>query len=346
MRAQEDAMRGLPLLALALASGTWCFPAWSANITHESVKGAGELVIISGDIEAGDDVTFRALSLKYPSAVIALDSAGGAVLPAIEIGKMVRLQGYPTLVASGSVCASACALIWVAGSKRFLSADGRVGFHASYRTDSGKPVETGLGNALVGRYLTLLNLPEKAVIFATMASPTEIEWLTTKNEQESGIDFDLLPKGQSDSSQLTRSDEQPSETGWRVAVVGACKRHCDEVGLDVDATESVYFVDTSTVRRDGDKVVFWYETRGKVPRAGMNRYLALTEADCGTLRFKSLKAVKYLDDEPVDSGTNGEFQYALPSDLMGLTIKAACAGRYYTGVVDDQSFARRLFSSK
>ena len=167
-------------------------PADAAEIKHLSSDEGIELITIEGVIVSGDEQKFRKLSIQYDKAVVALSSDGGALLSAIEIGKMIRLKEYTTLVLDEYQCTSACALIWIAGSTRFLAPSGRVGFHASYRDEGGRKVETGLGNALVGRYLTLLNLPEKAVLFATAASPYEVLWLSSKNMREAGINFEVF----------------------------------------------------------------------------------------------------------------------------------------------------------
>ncbi len=179
----------LTALIVAASAGTVTVPAAAAKIDHVSLGDGVELITIEGDIRGGDETIFRRLSVQYDNAVVALASDGGALTPAIEIGKMIRLREFRTLVMDGYQCTSACALIWVAGSTRFLAPGGRVGFHASYRDEGGKKVETGLGNALVGRYLTLLNLPEKAVLFATMAPPDQILWLTSSTMRDAGIEF-------------------------------------------------------------------------------------------------------------------------------------------------------------
>jgi len=164
----------------------------AAKIEHVSLGDGMELIAIEGTIASGDEEKFRRLSVQYDNAVVALSSEGGTLLSAIEIGKMIRLKEFPTLVMDNYECTSACALIWIAGSTRFLAPRGRVGFHASYRDEGGRRVETGLGNALVGRYLTLLNLPEKAVLFATAAPPDKVLWLSPSNMRAAGIDFEVF----------------------------------------------------------------------------------------------------------------------------------------------------------
>lgn len=150
------------------------------------------VIAITGEIKAGDEIAFRKASLENEDAVVWLDSPGGALAPALSIGRILRISEFPTIVAEGSVCASSCALIWLAGSPRFLAPKGMIGFHASYREESGKLIETGVGNAMVGHFLSQLNLPERAVIFATSASPHSITWLSPENSASSGINFEVF----------------------------------------------------------------------------------------------------------------------------------------------------------
>lgn len=151
-----------------------------------------DLISISGEIEEADVAHFQRLAVSSSNAVVVIESPGGALAPALKIGEIIRLKGFATYVPSKVTCTSSCALIWVAGQKRLLATTGRIGFHASYVIENGTQRESGLANALVGRYLTLLNLPERAILFATSAGPDEIMWINTSAPQESGIDFEIF----------------------------------------------------------------------------------------------------------------------------------------------------------
>jgi murein DD-endopeptidase MepM/ murein hydrolase activator NlpD len=178
-----------------LAAGTsltWPTASWASSINTMQLSDGTPVIVITGDIEIGDETKFEQFARKYSSAVVALDSSGGRLAPALDIGRSIRIKGYSTAVVSGSICASSCALMWLAGTPRFKSESAKIGFHASYREENGTARETGLGNALIGRYLTLLNLSERAVIFATIAAPDEISWITPENTAISGIDFEVL----------------------------------------------------------------------------------------------------------------------------------------------------------
>jgi len=175
------------------ATGLAATPA-SATVEHSSLDRGVEAIVISGDIVEGDDTQFADLSRRYPRAVVYLQSAGGALVPAIEIGKLVHARHHATAVLDGSTCTSACALIWIAGAPRYLGAEGHLGFHASYSDEGGRLVETGVGNAMVGHYMAQLDLSEDAAVFATIASPYEINWLTADNSGEADIPFDAAPQ--------------------------------------------------------------------------------------------------------------------------------------------------------
>jgi hypothetical protein len=256
-RASVVALAGC--IGLAAASQ----PALAAKIEHTSLGEGIELITIEGTIASGDEEKFRRLSVQYDNAIVALASDGGALLSALEIGKMIRLKEFPTLVLDGYECTSACALIWIAGSTRFLGPRGRVGFHASYRDEGGRKVETGLGNALVGRYLTLLNLPEKAVLFATAAPPDEVLWLSSANMRDAGIDFEVFGE-EANPPPIVRTNISPPAAsaatyrtyadvgGWTITVDGSM---CSMSARYHDGSVLSVFSDEST------RLAFWVQNK-------------------------------------------------------------------------------------
>lgn len=151
------------------------------------------LITIDGEIKSGDDEKFRKIAAEYSDAIVLLNSEGGMIGPAMDIGRTIKLRGYGTAIYKTGSCASACALIWVAGSKRVVFEGGQVGFHASYLDTDGTKLETGVGNALVGHYLSQLGFGEKTVVFATLAPPDKILWLNDKTASMSGIEFTAIP---------------------------------------------------------------------------------------------------------------------------------------------------------
>jgi hypothetical protein len=202
------------MCATLLAGASTAFIAKAADITVLPAKKAGDdpIIVIAGSIAAGDDVRFRDIAAKYSRAVVALDSPGGMILPAMDIGRTIKLRGYSTAVVADDRCVSACALIWVAGSRRMMFEGAQVGFHASYLDNDGTKLETGVGNALVGHYLSQLGFSQTAVIFATLAPPDKVFWLNAESAPQSGINYDRIPSNRTDATPQRRVTPPPVTT--------------------------------------------------------------------------------------------------------------------------------------
>jgi hypothetical protein len=153
---------------------------------------------------------FRQRVVSQPKAIIAFQSDGGSVIAGIEIGKIIRLRNFATLVPDNSRCASACALAWLGGAVRFMGPEAQIGFHAAYVVRSGQASETGSGNALVGAYLANIGLPDSAVVYVTQASPTAMTWLNMAEAQQKGIDVALFTPPSNDNP--PRPNLQPTNT--------------------------------------------------------------------------------------------------------------------------------------
>jgi hypothetical protein len=90
-------------------------------------------VRLEGVIEKGDGEKFQRLVSRLPllMAIVILNSPGGNLQSGIEIGREIDVRGYSAAVQSEKICASACALAWLAGDKRFMEPTSQIGFHAA-----------------------------------------------------------------------------------------------------------------------------------------------------------------------------------------------------------------------
>jgi hypothetical protein len=164
------------------------------------------VITIEGDLKLGDEKKFIEKVLKVQDGVVVLGSDGGNLRAGIEIGKAIRLKGLQTFVPDGALCASACAIAWLAGAPRLMSPTAKVGFHAAYKLENGESQVSGPGNALAGAYLNMLGLPDRAITYITSAAPRDMTWLSFKDAEEVGIDvkqFDL-------PSETTAERNQPA----------------------------------------------------------------------------------------------------------------------------------------
>ena len=152
------------------------------------VDGDPTPIFVTGALKAGSYEEFADQIIGLQNVLVVFDSEGGNLVEALEMGRKIRLRGFSTVVPEGAMCASACALAWLAGQKRFIASDAKVGFHAAYELEGeAPPVETGSGNALVGAYLNDLGFSGEAIYYFTSAPPESMNWLTPEKAVELGI---------------------------------------------------------------------------------------------------------------------------------------------------------------
>ena len=155
------------------------------------VQSKKPVVIVGGEIQYGDEKEFVKKTLNLDEAVVVFHSPGGNVVAAIEIGKAIRLKEFYTYVPKDMLCASACAISWLGGTKRFMSKDARIGFHAAYKLRDGQAAESGLANALIGGYLNSIGLPQRTIAYVTSADPNSMQWINYEEATKYGIDVTL-----------------------------------------------------------------------------------------------------------------------------------------------------------
>jgi hypothetical protein len=121
------------LLGFALSTGQA-----KANLTYvpERTDGGESFLIISGEIEATDDLS------KFVSAVqasgakgVVFNSPGGNVAKAIELGRLIRSFRLATVQLRSAECTSACSLAFMGGLPRFAQ-PGSIGVHKSSFSDN------------------------------------------------------------------------------------------------------------------------------------------------------------------------------------------------------------------
>jgi uncharacterized protein YraI len=162
----------------------------STITVHEPDASGRVFVDVVGELNIGDEKTFEKKTANRRNVIVTLISAGGNPLPAIEMGKLIRKHAMTTFVPGNRLCASACALIWLAGKPRTLESNARVGFHAAYNRHTGQ--ESGAGNALVGAYLNEIGLSSKAILGMTSHGPTEMAWLTDDRAKAWGLALETM----------------------------------------------------------------------------------------------------------------------------------------------------------
>jgi len=166
--------------------------AQAAEISVHKTESTLQIILVEGEIVPGDYLRFMDVARDVRHGGVLLSSPGGTLKEGLDIGRVIRERGYSTGVLPDTMCASSCGLMWLAGAARFMAPSALVGFHAAYISTTDGARETGMGNALVGAYLTELGLPIEAVMFSTMVGPDQMSWLTIEDARRVGIEVELL----------------------------------------------------------------------------------------------------------------------------------------------------------
>lgn len=131
---------------------------------------------------------------------VIIESNGGNVSSAIEMGRTIRAKGYTTSLAIGGevICDSSCGLLFISGKRRFMGltkgATDLIGFHqTSFLDKDGKRTcvdpSSNRNNNLKAYVMDMLN-PTAAELFIKSAMETDcndIKRLSTKELIDVGI---------------------------------------------------------------------------------------------------------------------------------------------------------------
>lgn len=91
---------------------------------------------LTGTIAPGDAARLTELLAREAVDLARLDSPGGSVADALEIGRQLRVAGIATEVTDGAICLSACPYMLAGGETRKVSAGAAVGVHQHYFGES------------------------------------------------------------------------------------------------------------------------------------------------------------------------------------------------------------------
>ena len=176
-----------------------------------NAKTSCPVIRVKGTFSPGDAKKFATTILPFKKAMVEFESKGGTIYDGLVMGKLIRGLGFWTVVRTGKTCASACALAWLGGTRRFAEKGAKIGFHAAYVRHKNKTEENGMANAIVGAFLTKLGLTEEAVAYATASGPWQMTWLTPKAASEVGIEVTFGPPS---DSKISAADKNVASTGF------------------------------------------------------------------------------------------------------------------------------------
>lgn len=151
------------------------------RLTLTQVAGA-QAILLEGTIVSGDaDRILRQMNeLDLPPTRALLNSPGGSVQDALELGRALRLMGIETAMRSGDICYSACPYLLASGVTRSVPEDAFVGVHQHYFGEStllpafAAVEDIQRGQGLVMRYLDQMGIDPLVMQHALITPPNEI----------------------------------------------------------------------------------------------------------------------------------------------------------------------------
>jgi hypothetical protein len=214
--------------------------------------GSPAMIFLQGPIESGDGEKFEASVRSVDRAVVFFRSPGGNLRAGLSIGATINTKGFATAVPPSYSCASACALAWLGGARRYMEPNSKIGFHAASIERNGRAQESGLANALIGAYLNQLGLPLIAVEYITFKSPDDIQWLSITDAMRIGINVSVasnLPSARRNNDEEDSLEETKKEIDRAVANMTAQYKKTGMAGLR-GSVEACYarFASSTTIK--------------------------------------------------------------------------------------------------
>ena len=147
-----------------------------------TVVSAGATVLLEGEIAGGDATRIlkQINELREAPTRAILNSPGGSVQDALELGRALRLAGMETEMREGDICYSACPYLLAAGVTRTVPEEAIVGVHQHYFGESTllpafaavEDIQRGQGQVM--RYLDQMGIDPLVMQHALVTPPDEI----------------------------------------------------------------------------------------------------------------------------------------------------------------------------
>jgi hypothetical protein len=155
----------------------------------------GDLLVLHGEIADGDAGRLDAYlsGLEARPDEVAIDSPGGLVAEALQIGTLIREQEFETRILPGTICLSSCPYVLAGGVDRRVAATGVVGLHQHYYEAPGympvflavENIQRGQGRTM--RYLIDMGVDPGVMIHSLATPPNDIYVLVEEELLESRL---------------------------------------------------------------------------------------------------------------------------------------------------------------
>ncbi|MGC3936857.1 ATP-dependent Clp protease proteolytic subunit [Roseobacter sp. EG26] len=163
-------------------------PDMPSRLRAEEVEIDGTTALqLRGAIAPGDASRIVDELRSTAPATLLLDSPGGSVSDALEIGRAVREIGAETRLLDNTVCLSACPYIFVGGVKRSIAENARIGVHQhAFGESTILPAFLAVEDIQRGQAEVLMHLDtmgiDLRIMGPAMATPADEIYILTSDE--------------------------------------------------------------------------------------------------------------------------------------------------------------------
>jgi hypothetical protein len=151
-------------------------PCAGMELSRVTSCAGGDVLKLRGDIEAGDYVKFRSyFGDQRRIAGLDLDSPGGSLYEGFRIATLTRQKRLSTFVSKE--CDSACAFIFLVGSKRYAAKEAKIGVHAVGNDYGGEDSGTIRDTIRFARLSAKFGIPSSTIGKMVTTPPGKITFL-------------------------------------------------------------------------------------------------------------------------------------------------------------------------
>jgi hypothetical protein len=201
-------------LAVATVASVGSAPAHAMTYTYTADDKA-LLVTGKGEIQFDEKAIFQKFMASLPKdatskpTAFMFDSPGGNIYGAYDVAELIREHKSATGVEDNAMCASACVLVWGAGSKKFATTTSHIGVHGIAMDPAATPkdatkeqiddlaknkgVYEATGTLQYVQQLAMYGAPDHVVAKAIMTPAADMYWLNADDAKAWGVEVVAPP---------------------------------------------------------------------------------------------------------------------------------------------------------
>lgn len=182
-------LAAVPAALAILAATSVC--ASAATLSTAALRSGDIAIVLEGDIADGDGDAVEALMKETNDsgklvAALRLDSPGGSLAESVKIAELVQRTKIAVAVGARARCASACFLIFAAGTEKFVAYGAAIGVHGASDKYGRITPRAAAATVSMARMVREFGVPPGIIEKLIVTGPDEIVWLSADELRSMG----------------------------------------------------------------------------------------------------------------------------------------------------------------